>query len=108
MYVSKGLENHSTASISFLTLDWKFADFQRADFKPLEKLPPKPNKLEEMIRISRVLSEGIPFVRVDLYCIKDNIYFSELTFTPYIKGVTDFKVRYDYFNDFTFYISICQ
>lgn len=82
LYVSKGLENHSTASISFLTLDWKFADFQRADFKPLEKLPPKPNKLEEMIRISRVLSEGIPFVRVDLYCIKDNIYFSELTFTP--------------------------
>ena len=35
-----------------------------------------------MIELSEKLSEKIPFVRVDFYEIKNNIYFGEMTFYP--------------------------
>lgn len=66
LYVSKGLENHSTATISFLNLDWSFAPFGRKDYKPFLTL----------------LSKNTMFLRVDLYEINGKVYFSELTFTP--------------------------
>lgn len=82
LYVSQGLDNHKTASISFLTLDWKFAQYKRSDYKSFEVLPKKPNNYDEMIEISKKLSKGFPFLRVDLYEYNDKIYFSELTFSP--------------------------
>ncbi len=41
---------------------------------------PKPEKLDEMLRIARVLSEGIPHIRIDLYYVNNRIYFGEMTF----------------------------
>ena len=82
LYVSIGLNDHSTARMSFLNTDWTFANFGRTDYKPLESLPPKPDKLNEMLEIAKVLSKDIPFLRVDLYEINGQIYFGELTFTP--------------------------
>lgn len=43
---------------------------------------PKPEKLDEMFRIASILSQGIPFVRVDLYLSCGKIYFGEMTFNP--------------------------
>lgn len=82
LYVSEGLEDHSTAKISFLDLDWTFADFHRSDFRPFDHLPPKPNNYDQMLILAKELSAGIPFLRVDLYEINGKIYFSELTFFP--------------------------
>lgn len=82
LYVSQGLENHNTATISFLSLDWKFLKYERSDFKPLSELPRKPDNLDQMIEFTKVLSEGIDFIRVDLYEINGKAYFSELTFFP--------------------------
>ena len=82
LYISQGLENHATASISFLTLDWQFAPYERNDYKPFSQIPSKPAGYEEMLELSRELSKGIPFLRVDLYQIGQMVYFSELTFTP--------------------------
>lgn len=82
LYISEGLENHATAKISFLTCDWQFAPYQRSDYKPFESLPPKPEKFNEMLFAANKLSEGHPFLRVDLYEIDGHIYFSELTFYP--------------------------
>ena len=82
LYISEGLEDHATANISFLTTDWEKAPFGRLDYAPFEELPEKPEKLEEMIEIAKTLSKGHPFLRVDLYEVSGNIYFSELTFTP--------------------------
>lgn len=42
-----------------------------------------PENAGEMIEVARLLSEGIDFVRVDLYNINGTIYFGELTFTPH-------------------------
>ena len=37
---------------------------------------------DEMVKISKSLSNGHPFLRVDLYEINGQVYFSELTFSP--------------------------
>ncbi len=69
--------------LTFLDLNWQNVSFGRLDHEKLDirKLT-KPTNFNEMIKISKILSEGIPFVRVDLYNINNNIYFSELTFSP--------------------------
>ena len=43
----------------------------------------KPENLDEMINISNQLASELIFVRVDLYSIKNQIYFGELTFFPW-------------------------
>lgn len=68
--------------LSYYTLDWKPAPFYRKDHKPFPHPIDKPNNFDEMIDISKKLSKNIPFVRVDLYNIENQIYFSELTFSP--------------------------
>jgi hypothetical protein len=80
MYISSGLEDHATASISFADMNYKLLDIERADYKALDKLPPKPESFEEMKRIAKKLSKGFPEVRVDLYEINGKPYFGELTF----------------------------
>lgn len=42
----------------------------------------KPEKLAMMLEIAEKLSDGFPFVRVDLYEVDGRVYFGELTFTP--------------------------
>ena len=42
----------------------------------------KPKNFDKMIDIVEKLSEGIPFVRVDLYNADGRIYFGEITFFP--------------------------
>lgn len=40
----------------------------------------KPKGFEKMIELAKVLSEGIPHVRVDFYDINGEVYFGEMTF----------------------------
>lgn len=42
----------------------------------------KPSELDKMKELAKKLSKNLPYVRVDLYCVKNKIYFGELTFTP--------------------------
>lgn len=82
LYLSEGLDNHDTAKISYLSLDWKRLPFHRTDFKEFENLPQKPACFEDMIQLAKILADGAIFVRVDLYEINGQIYFSEFTFFP--------------------------
>lgn len=82
LYVSQGLEDHSTARISFLNLNWAFVPFSRGDYVPFEKLPSRPASLDRMVEFARTLSRGIPFVRVDFYDVEGEPRFSEMTFYP--------------------------
>ena len=43
---------------------------------------PKPECMDEMFKIASKLSEGMPFVRVDLYQSNGQVYFGEMTFFP--------------------------
>ncbi len=82
VYISQGLSNHHTARISYVWLDWKPMPLQRTDYKQFEVLPPEPQKIDEMIKMSKVLSDDIPFARLDFYEIKGQVYFGEITLFP--------------------------
>lgn len=82
IYVSCGLENHETAQIGFLTMEWEFADFKRSDYQGLTALPDKPKRFDEMIEYARKLSKNEKFVRIDFYEINTRVYFSEVTYYP--------------------------
>lgn len=90
LYVSYGMSNHDSASLSYVTLDWKPAPFKRPDYLEYDILPPKPKTFDKMLDIAKCLSSDIPFVRVDLYEINGQPYFSEMTFFPG-GGMTPFK-----------------
>ena len=59
--------------------DWKYMGF--SSLYPTNKNHeiPRPVCLGEMLEIARALSEGTPFMRVDLYVIGKNVYFGEMT-----------------------------
>lgn len=52
--------------------------------------PKKPAGFEEMKQFARVLSKGIPHVRVDFYDVNGKVYFGELTFFHW-SGFTPFE-----------------
>lgn len=82
--VCVGRENgHGKAKYYFFDKKWNLLRINPAGRNAPEGFTiPKPKKMDEMWKIAEELSSGIPFVRVDLYCEKDKIYFGELTFTP--------------------------
>lgn len=82
IYISQGLENHKTANISFLDMDFNREKFGRKDYKEFTKVPKKPIKFDEMKELARILARETSFLRVDFYEIDEKVYFSELTFFP--------------------------
>lgn len=54
-----------------------------SDCPQIDREVKKPQNFEEMIEIATILSEDFPAVRVDLYNIKGQIIFGELTFYPW-------------------------
>ena len=90
MYISEGLENHATASISFYDMNFKVTDCKRKDFKLLDYTPEKPKNFEKMKKFSAILSRGIPHLRVDWYEIDGKLYFGELTFST-CSGMVPFE-----------------
>ena len=81
MYLSEGLENHKTASMSFYDMNMKLTDCRRSDYAPFKYTPKKPINFEKMKEFSSILSKGIAHLRVDWYEIDGKLFFGELTFT---------------------------
>ena len=54
LYVSQGLENHATAQISFLTMDYKLAPFKRKDYRGFDEIPKKPFMYEKMQELAMI------------------------------------------------------
>ena len=77
IYQDRNTEKETTGD--FFDMDFNWLDFT-FNMPNAKVKPSKPSHFEEMIRIARILSEGIPHVRVDLYLSNDKIYFGELTF----------------------------
>lgn len=55
-----------------------------------EETIPAPEQLSEMLELSRKLSDGVPFLRVDLFICKGRVLVGELTFYPW-GGFTPFS-----------------
>ena len=67
---------------NFYDTTWKYLNIS-SDCPNFGDIVERPEKLEEMLEIAKILSENFPAVRVDLYCVQNKIYFGELTFYPW-------------------------
>ena len=63
-------------------LNFERLPFGVSRFKQIYESPEKPVNLKEMIECAEVLSEKLPFVRVDFYAIDGKTIFGEMTFYP--------------------------
>ncbi len=66
--------------LDFYDLNWNYLPYATEKYKS-DKLYPRPENLEEMLKIAEDLSKDFLYVRVDLYNINGRIYFGELTLT---------------------------
>lgn len=67
----------------FFDRNWELKRYNRRGIEaPADFTLPKPPCMDEMFRIAEELSQGFPFLRVDLYVSNGKIYFGELTFFP--------------------------
>lgn len=69
-------------SEDFFTPDWERLPVRRPQCRCAAWPIARPERLEEMLQLAAALSADIPFVRVDLYAVGQQVYFSELTFYP--------------------------
>ena len=67
-------------NFTYVDLNFKPIDIESAFGKTTNHKLVKPDNFTQMIKIARTLSRDFPHVRVDLYNIKGQIYFGELTF----------------------------
>lgn len=67
--------------LTFMNLKWEKINVQqRYANHPIP--PERPKKYEEMMRVARILSENIPFLRVDFFEQNNRLFVGEMTFTP--------------------------
>lgn len=94
-YEGRKLNGHITPNMVF-DLDWN--PLKEKVNHPTNHDVPRPISLKEMIEISRKLSKGHDFVRIDLYEINGKPVFGEMTFTPDM--VTNFTKDFLDINNF--------
>lgn len=67
----------------FFDKDWKLLRINHDGMEAKAGFSkPVPSHLSEMFNIASILSHGIPFARVDLYQISNQVLFGEITFFP--------------------------
>ena len=76
LYVSNDQNKHPRTD--FYDMDFKRLPFKMKD-EPSENGYLKPVCFEEMKQLAKRLSEGIPHVRMDFYCVNGRPYFGEFT-----------------------------
>ncbi len=67
---------------AFYDLEWNKLEFYNKENRLYEGEMTQPENFEEMIWVARTLADKFPFVRVDLYSIKNKTIFGEMTFYP--------------------------
>ncbi|MFC6465189.1 ATP-grasp fold amidoligase family protein [Marinilactibacillus sp. GCM10026970] len=80
-YIQVDSDRFSEHKRNLYDVEWNLLNVKYKYPNIIEKIS-KPINLDRMIEISKKLSEGFPFVRVDLYSLDTEIIFGELTFYP--------------------------
>lgn len=78
-WVDMGRYSNHTRNV--YNLAWQLQPWNQETYAHYEKPIEKPKNFEKMIEIVKILAHGFSHVRVDLYNIKEKIYFGEMTFT---------------------------
>ena len=71
---------YTDMKLKFYDTDWQPIESTISSIPEPDLTLNKPQKLDEMLRIARKLSEGFAHVRIDLYLRYHKIYFGEMTF----------------------------
>lgn len=73
-------QNHKRGfyDLDFKPLPFRYVSLEKSILTELDK----PSNFEEMIKLSEILSDKFPFVRVDFYSIEGKAIFGEMTFYP--------------------------
>ena len=80
-YVQFLSERQKHLKMVFFDRDWNVMPFVY-DHPRNENPPPRPDNLDEMLRLAETLATGFEYVRVDFYRLNDGtIKFGEMTFT---------------------------
>lgn len=80
-FISVISEPHKENLKASYDLSWKRLPFATSfPISPYELS--RPDNLDEMIQVARILSKGFLHVRVDVLSVESNCFFSEMTFTP--------------------------
>ncbi len=80
VYVAQDHFGKDGSHISFYDLKWKKLDVQYGSH--IVGDAEKPKHFDEMVKLSRKLSAGFPFVRVDFFDTDEKLYLAEMTFNP--------------------------
>ena len=70
-------------SQDFYDIDWHKTTISQGglqQYQTTKYVAPKPSTLEEMLKLSAILSKGIAHVRIDWYSVYGKLYFGEITF----------------------------
>ncbi len=67
---------------NYYDMDFNLLPFGEVWPAPSPRVFERPADFDKMVEIVKKLSEGIPFIRVDLYNVSGKIYFGELTLYP--------------------------
>ena len=79
--VIKVIQNDHTddQTVDFFDTEWRLLPFRQNYLN--SKVPPKkPKTLEQMFIIAEKLAKGYSYLRVDLYEINSEVYFSEISY----------------------------
>ena len=80
------ISNRNTnETIDFFDMNWRHQEFTGLSLpnKPYSPSPiPIPIQFEKMKQFAEILSQNIPFLRVDFYEVNGKLFFGELTFYP--------------------------
>jgi hypothetical protein len=87
-------ENHTR---KIFDKNWNELNFSLGDLEIYKGQIERPINLDMMLKIVTKLSENFSFVRVDLYNVRNKIYFGELTFTPNNGHGKFYPSIYDFF-----------
>lgn len=84
MYCQVIRDRNTKETIDFYDMEWKHQDFIGLNPVARNGLTPvaRPQHLDKMKDICRMLADKAPFTRVDLYVINGRVYFGEITFFP--------------------------
>ncbi len=88
-YIIVDVDRYIGHKRNFYDIDWNRIEVV-SDCPSTDREIDRPKNLEEMLNIAEKLSEGFPYVRVDLYNINGEIYFGEMTFYPW-SGYVQFE-----------------
>lgn len=82
LYVSSDKNGVADHYLDYFDMDWNRLPYLLKGHEHYPGEIGKPVSFEKMMEVAEKLSSEFPFVRVDLYDVQGNVYFSELTFTP--------------------------